>query len=37
MDRRKGIVTFTSVELIQVIPKSTESKRGKNERGRSCS
>jgi len=35
MDRKKGIVTFTRVELMQVALKTLKSKRGKNER--SCS
>jgi len=36
MDRR-GIVILTSVEPIPVVLKDVKSKRGKNERGRSCS
>jgi len=32
MDRKKGIVPFRSVELIQVVLKTLKSKRGKNER-----
>ena len=34
---RKGIVILTSVELIEVVLKDVKNKRGKNERGRSCS
>ena len=37
MHRRKGIVTFTSVERMQMVLKTLNNKRGKNERGRSCS
>jgi len=36
MDRRV-IVILTSVELIKVVLKDVKDKRGKNERGRSCS
>jgi len=36
MDRR-GTVILTSVELIEVVLKDVKNKRGKNEKGRSCS
>jgi len=35
--RKKGVVSFTSAELIQMVLKTLKSKRVKNERGRSCS
>jgi len=37
MDRKKGIVPFASVELIQVVLKILKRKRDKNERERSRS
>jgi len=36
MDRR-GIVILTSVKLIEVVLKDVKNKRGKNDKGRSCS
>jgi len=37
MDRKKGTVHFTSVELIQVVLKNIKKEKRQNERGRSCS
>jgi len=37
MDRKKRIVPFTSVKLIQVVLKNIRSRKIKNERGKSCS
>jgi len=33
MNRRKGIVTLASVELMQVVLKNVEKQIGKNDRG----
>jgi len=37
MGRRTGVVTLTTVELMQVVLEKREKARGKNERGGSCS
>jgi len=37
LDKKKGIVPLTSVELIQVVLKNIKKQRGKNESARCCS